>query len=135
MPNVRIAILVLASFLLTNVVYAQEFTVEKQAKAKVEYSPYINRSFPQRVYWGDTHLHTTYSPDAGIIGNFNTWSHKGKQQIGVLSGVGGWAGIGVATQKNYTETDDQWGLGALGGYRHLKDYTQAGGVLTVWQLP
>jgi len=71
MPNVRIAILVLAPLLLTNAVCAQEFTVEKQAKAKVEYSPYINRSFPQRVYWGDTHLHTTYSPDAGIIGNFN----------------------------------------------------------------
>ena len=27
--------------------------------------------FPQQVFWGDTHLHTTYSPDAGLIGNFN----------------------------------------------------------------
>jgi len=72
---------------------------------------------------------------SGIIGNFNTWTHKGKQQIGVLSGVGGWAGIGVATEKNYSESNDQWGLGALGGYRSLANYTQAGGVLTVWQLP
>jgi hypothetical protein len=33
-----------------------------------EYSPYLNRGFPQRVYWGDTHLHTAYSTDAGMIG-------------------------------------------------------------------
>ena len=35
-----------------------------------EYSPYLNRSYPQRVLWGDTHLHTSYSTDAGLIGNF-----------------------------------------------------------------
>jgi hypothetical protein len=51
---------------------AAEFTVgKKDVKSKVEYSPHINKSFPQQVFWGDTHLHTTYSPDAGIIGNFN----------------------------------------------------------------
>ena len=26
-----------------------------------EYSPYLHRSFPNRVLWGDTHLHTSYS--------------------------------------------------------------------------
>ena len=35
-------------------------------------------------------------PRPGIIGNVNTWMHKGKQYVGVLSGVGGWAGIGLA---------------------------------------
>lgn len=50
---------------------ATEFTIDKPAKSPVEYSPYINKSFPQRVFWGDTHLHTTYSPDAGMVGNFN----------------------------------------------------------------
>ncbi len=50
---------------------AQEFTVDSLGERQVEYSPYINQSFPQRVFWGDTHLHTTYSPDAGIIGNYN----------------------------------------------------------------
>jgi hypothetical protein len=50
---------------------ATEFTIEKPAKPAIEYSPYINKSFPQRVFWGDTHLHTSYSPDAGMIGNFN----------------------------------------------------------------
>jgi hypothetical protein len=33
-----------------------------------EYSPHLNRGYPQQVYWGDTHLHTTYSTDAGMIG-------------------------------------------------------------------
>ena len=34
-----------------------------------EYWPYLNIGYPQRVYWGDTHLHTSYSTDAGMIGN------------------------------------------------------------------
>jgi hypothetical protein len=33
-----------------------------------EYSPYVDQNFPQRVYWGETHLHTTYSTDAGLFG-------------------------------------------------------------------
>ena len=32
------------------------------------YSPYAERSFPSRVYWGDTHLHTGLSMDAGLFG-------------------------------------------------------------------
>ena len=34
------------------------------------YSPYAGRRFPTQVYWGDTHLHTSYSPDASMNGNF-----------------------------------------------------------------
>ena len=34
-----------------------------------EYSPYLNIGYPQRVFWGDTHLHTSYSTDAGMVGN------------------------------------------------------------------
>ncbi len=34
-----------------------------------EYSPYAGRGFPSRVYWGDTHLHTGLSMDAGAFGN------------------------------------------------------------------
>ena len=33
------------------------------------YSPYAQRAFPTNVYWGDTHLHTALSPDAGLFGN------------------------------------------------------------------
>jgi hypothetical protein len=33
------------------------------------YSPYAQRAFPDKVYWGDTHLHTALSADAGLFGN------------------------------------------------------------------
>jgi hypothetical protein len=36
---------------------------------KITYSPYPAKTFPNRVYFGDTHLHTSYSTDAGMIGN------------------------------------------------------------------
>jgi lanthanide-dependent methanol dehydrogenase len=68
---------------------------------------------------------------SGIIGNVMTYSHGGKQYIGVYSGVGGWAGIGLAA--GLTNPTD--GLGAVGGYAGLNDYTALGGSLTVWSLP
>jgi hypothetical protein len=55
----------------------------------------------------------------------------GKQYIAVLSGVGGWAGIGMAAGL----TKDTDGLGAVGAYKALANYTQLGGVLTVFGLP
>jgi hypothetical protein len=33
------------------------------------YSPYAKRAFPERPLWGDTHLHTDLSMDAGLFGN------------------------------------------------------------------
>jgi len=72
-----------------------------------------------------------FKTPSGIIGNLNTWQYKGKQYIGVLSGIGGWAGIGLAAGLE-KDTD---GLGAVGGYKELKNYTELGGVLTVFVLP
>ena len=72
-----------------------------------------------------------FKTPSGIIGNVNTWEYKGKQYIGVLSGIGGWAGIGMAAGLE-KETD---GLGAVGGYKDLSKYTELGGVLTVFALP
>ena len=37
-----------------------------------------------------------FKTPSGIIGNVFTYEHGGKQYVGVLSGVGGWAGIGLA---------------------------------------
>lgn len=33
------------------------------------FSPYAKRTFPSKVYWGETHLHTGLSLDAGLFGN------------------------------------------------------------------
>ena len=33
------------------------------------YSPYVAQTHPNRVYWGDSGLHTSYSWDAGLVGN------------------------------------------------------------------
>ena len=77
-----------------------------------------------------------FKTPSGIIGNVNTWKYNGKQYVGVLSGIGGWAGIGIAagiddgTDKSNTE-----GLGAVGAYRSLSSYTKLGGTFTVFALP
>ncbi len=42
-------------------------SVEKIYPGKF-FSPYVNRSFPVNVYWGETHLHTGLSLDAGLFG-------------------------------------------------------------------
>ncbi len=39
------------------------------AEEREPYSPYVDREFPNRVFWGDTHLHSSWSPDAGGTGN------------------------------------------------------------------
>lgn len=71
-----------------------------------------------------------FKTPSGIIGNVMTYEHKGKQYVGILSGIGGWAGIGLAAGL----TDPQAGLGAVGGYAALHDYTRLGGQLTVFSL-
>src|SRR6266852_350029 len=71
-----------------------------------------------------------FKTPSGIIGNVMTYVHGGKQYIAVLSGVGGWAGIGMAAGL----TKDTDGLGAVGAYKALSKYTQLGGVLTVFGL-
>jgi len=72
-----------------------------------------------------------FKTPSGIIGNVTTYMHGDKQYIAVLSGLGGWAGIGMAAGL----TDPTAGLGAVGAYASLSDYTQLGGQLTVFQLP
>ena len=47
---------------------APSSTVEKAFKPQKHYSPYAGRNFPTQVFWGDTHLHTGMSMDAGAFG-------------------------------------------------------------------
>ncbi len=72
-----------------------------------------------------------FKTPSGIIGNINTYEQGGRQFVAVLSGVGGWAGIGLAAGL----TDPTAGLGAVGGYAALSNYTALGGTLTVFALP
>jgi len=77
-----------------------------------------------------------FKTPSGIIGNVNTWEYNGKQYVGVLSGVGGWAGIGIAAGiDDGTDATNTEGLGAVGAYRSLSSYTKLGGVFTVFALP
>jgi lanthanide-dependent methanol dehydrogenase len=71
-----------------------------------------------------------FKTPSGIIGNVFTYTHKGKQYIGVYSGIGGWAGIGMAAGLE----KDSDGLGAVGGYKDLKNHTDLGGSLTIFSL-
>jgi PQQ-dependent dehydrogenase (methanol/ethanol family) len=72
-----------------------------------------------------------FKTPSGIIGNVFTYEYEGKQYVGILSGIGGWAGIGMAA--GLTEATE--GLGAVGGYKDLAKYTALGGSLFVFALP
>ena len=99
-----------------------------------------------------------FKTPSGIIGNVTTYEQGGKQYVAVLSGVGGWAGIGLAAGLLSPESAAEWqgaagraaagralesaernvdtaGLGAVGGYAALSNYTALGGTLTVFALP
>jgi PQQ-dependent dehydrogenase (methanol/ethanol family) len=100
----------------------------------------------------------SFKTPSGIIGNVMTYEQDGKQYVAVLSGVGGWAGIGLAAGLLSPENANAWqaaagreavgraleseqrnietaGLGAVGGYASLANYTNLGGQLTVFALP
>jgi len=52
----------------TDIGQADQATLEKVHPAKPNYSPYVARTFPTRPFFGETHLHTSFSMDAGAFG-------------------------------------------------------------------
>jgi lanthanide-dependent methanol dehydrogenase len=79
----------------------------------------------------DGHVLYKFHCPSGIIGNAITYMHNGKQYVAVLTGVGGWAAIGLAAGL----TKGTAGLGAVGLTQTLGDYTNLGGTLMVFSLP
>jgi PQQ-dependent dehydrogenase (methanol/ethanol family) len=71
-----------------------------------------------------------FKAPSGIIGNPITYTYDGKQYVAILSGVGGWAAIGLA--ENLSKNTE--GLGAVGATATLSDYTNLGGTLLVFAL-
>lgn len=51
---------------ITTLVAAQHAAPQNPVR---EYSPNLSADYPDSVYFGDTHLHTSYSVDAGMIGD------------------------------------------------------------------
>ena len=43
--------------------------IPRKRGARAHYSPYVDREYATEVYWGDTHVHTSWSPDANAGGN------------------------------------------------------------------
>ncbi len=63
--KIKLAVMLLCLPLTT---FASEKTDSASVSGKV-YSPYADDNFPQNVYFGDLHLHTSFSMDAGMVGN------------------------------------------------------------------
>lgn len=62
----RLATTILVT-LLPVISFAQDTPIVAPGEG-VDYSPYPEQNFPNQVFFGDTHLHTAYSADAGLAG-------------------------------------------------------------------
>ena len=73
MNNSRIKIVLAICAVLVIVAPALASDAAHSEKAGVKgsdknYSPFVGQDFPKQLYWGDTHLHTANSLDAGLFG-------------------------------------------------------------------
>jgi len=74
-----------------------------------------------------------FKTPSGIIGNPMTYvGPDGKQYVAVVSGIGGWAGLGAVG--GLRAEDPSAGLGVLGAFGDIGNFTTPGGVLMVFAL-
>jgi hypothetical protein len=74
-----------------------------------------------------------FKTPSGIIGSPMSYLGPDKTQyIAVYSGIGGWAGIGVAA--GIGAEDPTAGLGAIGAFGDAGEFSNQGGVMTVFSL-
>jgi methanol dehydrogenase (cytochrome c) subunit 1 len=71
-----------------------------------------------------------YRLPSGVIGHPMTYTHKGVQYVAIMYGVGGWPGVGLV----FDLQDPTAGLGAVGAFKNLQNYTQMGGGVMVFSL-
>jgi hypothetical protein len=69
--NLKTIAALCVAFAMTYPVLAQDIMPPQEfiAAPKNEYSPYAGDNFPTRVLFGDTHLHSSWSADAGLVGS------------------------------------------------------------------
>ena len=70
----KILVICLTVVAFASVAFAQDTPPQSDKKASIptgkkHYSPNVGDTFPNNVFFGDTHLHTSYSTDAGMVGN------------------------------------------------------------------
>jgi hypothetical protein len=63
-----VTILVILFVIPVSPLLAQDAPPPTVTEAQIHYSPYPGQDFPNQVFYGDTHLHTSYSTDAGMVG-------------------------------------------------------------------
>ena len=76
---------------------AQDAVPSKEAVADAlvsqdEFSPYVDRNFPEKVLWGDQHLHTAVSVDAGTmcrLGQEDAYRFAKGEEVTATTGVRG----------------------------------------------
>ncbi len=73
-PNAITSVMIVTLLVWLSTVQAvtgQEWTLEKDQRVEQPkpYSPYVDQHFPQQVFFGDTHFHSSLSVDSGLIGN------------------------------------------------------------------
>lgn len=71
-----------------------------------------------------------FKAPSGIIGNVFSYMRKGKQYIGVYSGIGAWPAIAIFGSPGRADDDT-----AVNEYAELSRYSNVGGSLTVFALP
>ena len=68
--SMRSVFLIIALTLPTAAISQELFSdKDDMPEREPEFSPYVDRHIPQRVYFGDTHHHSSYSFDSGMFGN------------------------------------------------------------------
>jgi hypothetical protein len=69
--SIALGLIICTSGFIRPTTFAQDYLPKKEGVTSVmtkqEYSPYVGREFPTQVFWGETHLHTAVSVDAGTM--------------------------------------------------------------------